>query len=52
MDRERAEWKAQLERIRDMYKWGDMSRGDYLKKKQTVLKEPNAPAPAESQTKA
>ncbi len=50
LDGERAKWKAQLERIRDLYKWGDMTKKDYLKEKQTVLNELNALAPAESQT--
>jgi hypothetical protein len=50
LDRERAKWKAQLERIRDMYKWGDMTKEDYLKEKQIVLKELNALTPAESHT--
>ncbi len=39
-----------MERLRDLYKWGDMTKEDYLKEKQTILKELNALAPAESQT--
>ena len=42
--------KARLERVKDLYKWGDITKEDYLKKKQTVLKELNRLAPAESQT--
>ncbi len=33
-----------------MYKWGDMTKEDYLKEKQAVLKELNALAPTENRT--
>ena len=50
MDGERAKWQAQLERIRDLYKWGDISREEYLKEKEGILKELKALGPAEGQT--
>ncbi len=50
-DSERAKWEAQLERIRNLYKWGDISREDYLKEKEDIQKELKAFAPAESQAK-
>ena len=48
-DSERAKWEAQLGRIRNLYKWGDMSREEYLKEKESIQKELKALAPAESQ---
>jgi len=50
LDRERARWEAQLERMKDLYRWGDMSKEVYLKERQAVLKKLNALAPAQSQT--
>jgi hypothetical protein len=38
-----------LERIRNLYKWGDISREEYLKEKEGIQKELKALAPAESQ---
>jgi len=48
-DSERAKWEAQLERIRNLYKWGDISREEYLKAKEGIQKELRALDPAESQ---
>ena len=48
-DSEKAKWEAQLERIRNLYKWGDISREEYLKEKEGIQKELKALAPAESQ---
>ena len=50
-DRERARWEAQLERIKNLYKWGDMSKEDYLKEKDAVQKELRVLFPAGSQAK-
>ena len=50
-DRERARWEAQLERIKNLYKWGDMSKEDYLKEKDAAQKELRTLAPAGSQAK-
>ena len=38
-----------MERIRNLYKWGDISREEYLKEKEGIQKELKALAPAESQ---
>lgn len=38
-----------MERIRNLYKWGDISREEYLKEKESIQKELKALAPAESQ---
>ena len=48
-DSERAKWEAQLERIKNLYKWGDISREEYLKEKERIQKELRALAPVESQ---
>lgn len=48
-DSERAKWEAQLERIKNLYKWGDISREEYLKEKEGIKKELKALTPAESQ---
>ena len=50
LDRERARWEAQLQRMKDLYRWGDMSKEDYLKERRVVLKELNTLGPAQSQT--
>ena len=38
-----------MERIRNLYKWGDINREEYLKEKEGIQKELKALAPAESQ---
>ncbi|HUX48744.1 MAG TPA: hypothetical protein VMV76_06260, partial [Dehalococcoidia bacterium] len=38
-----------MERIRNLYKWGDISREEYLKEKEGIQKELKALTPAESQ---
>ncbi|MBA7694451.1 hypothetical protein ES703_103061 [subsurface metagenome] len=50
-DRERARWEAQLERIKNLYKWGDMRKEDYLREKDAVQKELRVFVPAGSQAK-
>jgi site-specific DNA recombinase len=49
VDSERAKWEAQLQRIKNLYKWGDLGREEYLKEKDGIQKELKALAPAESQ---
>jgi hypothetical protein len=49
VDSERAKWEAQPQRIKNLYKWGDMNREQYLKEKDSIQKELKALAPAESQ---
>ena len=48
-DSEGAKWEAQLERIKNLYKWGDISREEYLKEKEGIKKELKALTPVESQ---
>ena len=50
-DKERARWEAQLERIKNLYKWGDMSEEDYRREREATQRELKALDPVESQTK-
>jgi len=44
-DSEKAKWEAQLETIRELCKWGDISREWYLKEKESIQKEMKALGP-------
>ena len=47
---ERARWEAQLDRIKKLYKWGDISEEEYRRERQAVQKGMVALAPETRQT--
>jgi site-specific DNA recombinase len=47
---ERARWEAQLDRIKKLYKWGDISEEEYRRERQAFQKEMVALAPETRQT--
>ena len=47
---ERARWEAQLDRIKKLYKWGDISEEEYRRERQAVQREMVALAPETRQT--
>jgi hypothetical protein len=47
---ERARWEAQLDRIKKLYKWGDISEEEYRRERQAVQREMVALTPETRQT--
>jgi hypothetical protein len=47
---ERARWEAQLERMKKLYKWGDMTEEEYRREREAIQREMAALAPEASQT--
>ena len=47
---ERTRWEAQLDRIKKLYKWGDIAEEEYRRDREAIQKEMAALAPEASQT--